>query len=210
MINLEERIDGGCFMVHETARGILTLCFFFLLGWQAEAKEMGPQEIIQKIFETAKQPGIATSVPLQNSLNSLIDFEQMAQSVLDAKTVGITAADQKWFADTLKAIITKTVYPKASGFFSGVKVSYQKVNEAAGKASLSSTLQKKGEDTAVLYRFRKIGEDWRVVDIAIDDESWVDSIRGEVQDVLKKSQWPGLKKKLQEKLAKLETTKKKK
>jgi ABC-type transporter MlaC component len=46
---------------------------------------------------------------------------------------------------------------------------------------------------------------WKVVDVALDGESWVDSIRDQVVETLKKSKWTGLKKKLSDRLAELRT-----
>lgn len=169
------------------------------------AEDSGPRQVIERIFENARKPEIVKNRQLQNSINAHVDFEQMAKSVLASHYASLAKNDQDWFVQTLKSIITQTIYPKAPGFFSGVKLSYEKSSEAGAKASLLSIVEKKGEETEVLYSFHRIGDQWKIVDIAIDEESWVDNIKSEVQGVWQKEKWTGLKKRLQERLAKLET-----
>jgi ABC-type transporter MlaC component len=55
---------------------------------------------------------------------------------------------------------------------------------------------------------KKINGDWRVVDVAIDDESWVSTINEKVAKTLKEKGWNGLKDLLNKRLKELKSGKK--
>ena len=162
-----------------------------------------PQVLVKKIFDQAKKKEIAKDIQLQAQVSSYIDFEEMARKTLGKEYQKLAKSDKKWYASTLQKVISKTVYPKAPEFFSGVTISYEDAEVEGNVTSLNSTLTKKGEETEIKYVLTKEKDQWKIIDIAIDDESWVETIRDEVQEVMEKEKWAGLKKRLNSRLKKL-------
>lgn len=174
----------------------------------SSASIANPKDVVQDIFARASSPEIASDSAMQTEINRLVDFDALANSALGRNAKSIPKAEQQWFRDTLREIITRTVYPKAPEFLKDVKISYDNVKESGGKATVSSSVQNKADLTDVLYQMRKSTDgSWKVVDVSISGLSWVESIQDQVRDVLKKKQWKGLKEAMNKKLAELKSGK---
>ncbi|MGE3260249.1 MAG: phospholipid-binding protein MlaC [Bacteriovoracia bacterium] len=185
---------------------IAILCL--LLPFSALAAIQKPQEVVQDIFAKASAPEIANSAAKQSEVNGAVDFSALAKGALGKNFKTTPAKDFEWFRATLQEIIARTVYPKAPEFLNGVKINYEAVKENGNGATVKSTVQNKADLTDVEYRLQK-GSDgsWRVVDVSISGISWVDSIRDQVSDVLKKKKWQGLKDAMSRRLADLKAGK---
>lgn len=168
---------------------VLTL----LATLSAFAAVPGPQAVVEDIFSRASAPEIASDSGKQGEVNAMVDFDTLAKSALGREGKAVPAKEFAWFRDTLKEIITRTVYPKAPEFLQGVKISYDAVKEKGGKATVTSSVQNKADLTDVQYQMQKSGDTWKVVDVSISGLSWVESINDQVKDVLKKKKWKGLK-----------------
>jgi phospholipid transport system substrate-binding protein len=163
----------------------------------------GPKEVVQDIFAKAGQAEVATDAAKQAEVNAHVDFDTLANDALGKNAKTVPAAEKAWFKNTLQEIISRTVYPKAPEFLSGVKINYAKVEEKGNKATVASTVQNKADVTDVSYKLGKAGEEWKVTDVSISGLSWVESIRDQVSDTIKKKKWKGLKDLMNKRLATL-------
>jgi|GEM_PF-3013589 len=152
-----------------------------------------PKEVVQDIFARAGVPESATDAAKQGEISAHVDFDQLAKSALGSEFKKAAPGDYQWFRDTLKEIITRTVYPKAPDFLKDVKIVYNEVDTKGDKSRVKSTVQNKADLTDVDYQLgkNKAGE-WKVVDVSIAGQSWVESIRDQVSQVIKKKKWKGL------------------
>lgn len=167
------------------------------------------KEVVEQIFTKAAQPEISKDIKLQTEVNDFVDYAHMAKEVLGAEYKKRKTPELQWFEKILKDIISLSVYPAAPDFLGKVNVAYKEIKEEGEKSMINSVVKHKGEETEVNYRLHKQGENWKVYDIALDGESWTDSIREEVQRILKKEGWAGLKKRLTKRLDTLSTKNKK-
>lgn len=167
----------------------------------------GPQKVVQEIFEKAGKKQVITSLGLQKEINENVDFKKMAQSVLGKEHDKQSSAEREWFEQTLKEIITRTIYPEAPKFLNKVKIKYKRVKQRGKSARVSSIVRNRGETTEVDYDLQLEDGVWKVVDIAIDGESWVDSISEQVHRTLQKRKWNGLRERLSKKLDSLRSEK---
>jgi len=164
-----------------------------LLPLFAEAALSEPKEVVQEIFAQAGVPEAATDASKQNEISSHVDFDTLAKSALGKEFKKVSAGDYKWFRDTLKEIITRTVYPKAPEFLKDVKIVYNEVSTKAEKSKVKSTVQNKADLTDVDYQLGKNpAGTWKVIDVSISGQSWVESIREQVSQVIRKKKWKGL------------------
>lgn len=170
--------------------------------------EANQEEIIKDIFTRAGKENLLTNDKSREIVESHIDFGEMTKTILKDEIKNRSAQDVKWFENTIKEIITRSVYPDAPKFLESVKITYKKSQNVGELVKVASTVNKKGEKTSVDYMLKKIGEDWKVVDIAIDDESWVKTINEKVQKTLKDKGWNGLKDLLSKRLKELKSGKK--
>jgi ABC-type transporter MlaC component len=170
---------------------------------------IGPVDVVKKIFDLAGRPEVATDAAKQAEVNALVDYDALARAALGAQFKVQPAAEFAWFRDTLKDIIGRTVYPKAPDFLSGVKISYKTSQSPSGKsAQVQSNVQNKADLTDVDYKLTAEKDaSWKVSDVAISGQSWVDSIREQVASVIKKKKWKGLKENMNRRLNELKAGK---
>ncbi len=167
-----------------------------------------PQEVVKDIFAKASLPEVAVDHSKQSEINSLVDFDALAKAALGKEAKALPAKEVQWFRQTLQEIITRTVYPKAPDFLKDVKITYDSVQEKAGKAVVISSVQNKADLTDVVYRMQKNKDGvWKVVDVSISGLSWVESIQDQVRDVIKKKKWQGLKDAMNKRLNELKSGK---
>jgi ABC-type transporter MlaC component len=184
---------------------VLVLNLFITSAFAATAT---PEEIIKDIFAKTGKENLLQNSKLKDEVESHIDFGEMAKTVLAAEYTKHSSADQKWFETTLKEIITRSVYPSAPKFLENVKITYKKSKVGEADAKVSSSVSKKGESTDVDYLLKKANGEWKVVDVAIDEESWVKTINEKVQKTIKEKGWSGLKDLLNKRLNELKSPKK--
>ena len=165
------------------------------------APAISPEQKVRHIFPLVREPAIAKDKALQERVMKEIHFTSIVKSVLGSHYGKLSKEDLAWFRTTLKSIISLTVYPQAPKFFEGVKIQYQNKKILGNEHVKVHSLVKKGRDAVeVVYSFRLFEQEWKVVDLIIDGESWVESITDQVDSTIKKSKWEGLRNKMNNRL----------
>ena len=172
---------------------ILTVLLLLPVFVKAQTTETSPETFIQNIFTLAQKENPLNNPQTKKELDGHFDFHQMSLNILGEEAKKRSAADLKWFEDSIKEIITKTVYPKAPEFLQGVKITYKTTLVDENKATVPSVVAKKGEKTDVSYTLTKNGSTWKVIDVSIDEDSWVKSINDKMKKTLKEKGWSGVK-----------------
>lgn len=170
--------------------------------------QSAPEDLIKDIFERAGKDNLLENSASKDIVESHVDFAVMSKDILGSELKKRNSEELKWFEETIKEIITKSVYPSAPKFLENVKISFKRTQSSEEVAQVSSTVTKKGEGTQVDYVLKKINNEWKIVDVAIDDESWVKTINEKVQKTLKEKGWKGLKDLLSKRLSDLKNPKK--
>ncbi len=182
---------------------ILFLLFIFSSNSSAAVKKAKPLSIIQDIFTKAKSKSFRKNKSLQNEVSFYFDYQKMGLDILAELARKQSQKDIIWFQKTIKTIITKTVYPGTRKFLSKVEISHEISEQTKSKMQILTILTKRGEETEVLSYFRKRNAQWRIVNISIDDESWVENIQEQVHKTIKEKGWRELKKSLTKRLKEL-------
>lgn len=189
---------------------LLTFCSLFLglLIINAVQAAITPEDLIKDIFVKVGHENLLLNSKSKEEVELHVDFNEMTKVILGQEIAKRSPAELKWFESTIKEIITRSVYPSAPKFLENVKITYKKTKQNTDDAKVFSSVNKKGESTDVDYLLKKIGTDWKVVDVSIDDESWVKTINEKVQKTLKEKGWNGLKDLLNKRLNELKANKK--
>jgi ABC-type transporter MlaC component len=174
---------------------ILTFVLLLILSVKAEAQENVeiPESLIKNIFTLAQKENALKNPKNKSEIDAQFDWRQMSLNILGSESKKRSAAELKWFEESIKEIITKTVYPKAPEFLQGVKITYKKTLIDDNKATVSSTVSKKGETTDVAYTLLKSGNSWKVIDVSLDEDSWVKTINEKITQSIKEKGWAGVK-----------------
>jgi ABC-type transporter MlaC component len=179
---------------------------FTLVSTQAFA-EITPEEVIKDIFSRAGKENLLNNPKSKDEVEAHVDFGEMTKAILKEEASNRNLSDMKWFETTIKEIITRSVYPSAPKFLENVKFTFKKTQNVGELVKVASSINKKGESTSVDYLLKKVGNEWKVVDVAIDDESWVKTINEKVHKTLKDKGWDGLKDLLNKRLKELKSKK---
>ncbi len=166
------------------------------------------QQQMGSIFKVLSENSFPSNLKGQRMVTRSFDFNSMSQKILGSEAKKHVASEINWFSKTIQNIVTKTVYPEAPGFFQGVKITYEDLEKIGKLYTLLCVVSKRGEETEVLLTFKKSGKMWKILDVALDDESWVENIREQVLKTIKKDKWQGLKKSLNKRLRDLSKNKK--
>lgn len=183
----------------------LIFCLFMMTNAHGA---LGPEDLIKDIFGKVGKENLMLNVKMKEEVEMNVDFQEMSKAILGGESLKHSAPELKWFESTIKEIIARTVYPGAPKFLENVKITYKKTKESSEDAKVFSSVSKKGEATDVDYLLKKIGNNWKVVDVSIDDESWVKTINEKVQKTLKEKGWKGLQDLLNKRLNELKANKK--
>lgn len=184
---------------------ILFLGLTLLTSLQAAST---PEDLIKDIFVKVGKENLLLNLKSKEEVELHVDFNEMTKVILGQEGPKRSASELKWFENTIKEIITRSVYPSAPKFLENVKITYKKTKLNSDDAKVFSSVSKKGESTDVDYLLKKTGADWKVIDVSIDEESWVKTINEKVQKTIKEKGWTGLKDLLTKRLNELKSNKK--
>tara|TARA_Y100001954_G_scaffold69434_1_gene75993 strand:+ start:34292 stop:34936 length:645 start_codon:yes stop_codon:yes gene_type:complete len=202
--NIETEENGLEYFKQPASSTLIKILIAFLLVSKGQASlSVEPEEIVKKIFQLAKDKELKSSKKQQLKIEEMFNFKVMSNDILGKNSLKQSPKEVDWFHQTIKGIITKTIYPKAPNFLNEVKIEYKNIEKNNYRATVYSIVKSKGEETEVDYNLKLINNNWKVVNVIIDDESWVENISEKVETVIKKKKWKGLKKLLTKKLKEL-------
>jgi phospholipid transport system substrate-binding protein len=167
--------------VKETADKIILIVSDPVLKDQAKAAER--RELIRK------------------AVDELCDWEEMSRRSLGRHWAQRSEQEKKEFVSLFGKLLERTYVDKVEGY-SGEKVNYtgEKVDGDYAEVDVKIVTNKNTE-IPVVYRMRAKGEKWWVYDMVIEGVSLVNNYRTQFSDMLAKSSYEGLVKKLKEKVA---------
>ena len=202
--NIETEENGLEYFNRPASSTLIKILIAFLVVSKGQASlSVEPEEIVKKIFQLAKDKELKSSKKQQLKIEEMFNFRVMSKDILGKTSLKQSPKEVDWFHQTIKGIITKTIYPKAPNFLNEVKIEYKNIEKNNYRATVYSIVKSKGEETEVNYNLKLINNNWKVVNVIIDDESWVENISEKVETVIKKKKWKGLKKLLTKKLKEL-------
>ena len=150
----------------------------------------------------------ATTGPLsatdQSKLKAIVgdafDYEELSKQSLGKYWAERTPAERKEFAGLYRQIIEKS-YADPRLYRKVEKIAYDGAEVTGGTAAVKTTVQYKGEKSAIKYALLRSGEKWLITDMVIDDVSVVRNNRQNFYKEIAKSSYAGLVTKIKKKLA---------
>ena len=135
---------------------------------------------------------------------TLLDYQELAKRSLAQHWDKLTASQRSEFVTTLRELIERN-YVKQLRTNIDYQVLY-KGEEVDGDGATVSTVVKvksKGRDTdaEIVYKMRKLGNEWRVWDVVTDEVSLVRNYRTQFNKIITEQSYDALIKKMKNKLA---------
>jgi len=138
---------------------------------------------------------------IREAVDERFDWKEMSQRALARHWRKLNDVQKQEFITLFGELLERTYLNRVEDY-SGEQVTY--MNEVIeGEYALVEVkiLTTKGTEIPVNYKLREKGGDWRVYDIAIEGVSLVNNYRVQFNDIITKSSYEELVKKLQEKVA---------
>jgi len=138
---------------------------------------------------------------IRKAVDELCDWEEMSRRSLGRHWAQRSEQEKKEFVHLFGKLLERTYVDKVEGY-SGEKVNYvgEKVDGDYAEVDVKIVTNKNTE-IPVVYRMRAKGEKWWVYDMIIEGVSLVNNYRTQFSDMLAKSSYEELVKKLKEKVA---------
>lgn len=136
---------------------------------------------------------------LQEIVKPIFDYEEMAKRSLGAHWRRRAPAERSEFTKLFQDYLEK-IYADRIDLYEGERVVFGKETIEGDYAEVASVMiNGKGEQTSVVYRFKRSDGKWKVYDAVVADISIVNNYRSQFDRVISKSSFQELKKILKEK-----------
>jgi phospholipid transport system substrate-binding protein len=138
---------------------------------------------------------------IRRTVDELCDWEEMSRRSLGRHWAQRTEQEKKEFVHLFGQLLERTYIDKVEGY-SGEKVNYlgERVDGDYAEVDVK-VVTNKNTEIPVIYRMRAKDQKWWVYDMVIEGVSLVNNYRTQFSDIMAKSSFEGLMKKLREKSA---------
>ena len=129
------------------------------------------------------------------------DFQEMAQRSLGAHWQRRTPEEQTEFIKVFSDLLEQTYVDKIESY-NNEKFIYANERIDGPYAEVSSKMRtSKGEEFTINYKLHRVGEDWRVYDLVIENISLINNYRSQFNRILTSSTYDGLVSRIKTKLS---------
>lgn len=143
---------------------------------------------------------VADRAKLKGIVGEAFDYEELARQSLGKYWAERTPAERKEFIDLYRQLIEKS-YADPKLYRKVEKITYDGAEATGTTAAVKTTVQYKGEKSAIKYALLRSGEKWLIADMVIDDVSVVRNNRQNFYREIARSSYAGLVAKIKKKLA---------
>ena len=132
-------------------------------------------------------------------IEEMIDFDEMAKNALGKNISKFAPVQKTRFFKLFKELLKKSSIKKISSYQAD-RIHFLREEEKDGSALVYTTVYKGKEKTDVIYVMRKKDENWKVVDIIINETSITKNFNSQYTNIINKEGVEGLLKKMEKKL----------
>jgi phospholipid transport system substrate-binding protein len=171
------------------------------------AEAAGPTDYLKSVDKKLK-PLLANAQKNEKKIlkviNGMMDFPTLCKKSLGRHWKDRTDAERKEFTETLHALIEKNVVKRLKDTKNHI-VTYESEEIEDNKASVVTIVASgkgpRASQTEIVYKMKKKGPKWQVVDMVTDGVSLVQNYRSQFNKIITKDGWAVLMQKMRDKLA---------
>ncbi|MFC1523539.1 phospholipid-binding protein MlaC [Thermodesulfobacteriota bacterium] len=132
------------------------------------------------------------------------NFQVMSQLALARNWKARTDSEKKQFVDMFRKILENTYIARVENY-SNEEIIYKKeVLKGKGKAVVYTETIINDTEIPIVYRLKNYNDQWLVYDVIIEKVSLIGNYRSQFNQIMSKEDFPGLVKRLEEKIQKME------
>lgn len=136
---------------------------------------------------------------LRDTIYPRFDFPEMAKRSLGPHWSRRSPQEQQEFVKLFTDLLASSYVDKIEGY-NGEKVLYAREQVAGDNAEVfTKVVTKKGEEFSINYKLHRVGNEWKVYDVVIEDISLVNNYRSQFNRILANASFEELLRKLQQK-----------
>lgn len=136
---------------------------------------------------------------LRDTIYPRFDFPEMAKRSLGSHWSRRSPQEQQEFVKLFTDLLENSYVDKIEGY-NGEKVLYTREQVDGDNAEVfTKILTKKGEEFSINYKLHRVGGEWKVYDVVVEDISLVNNYRSQFNRILANASFDELMKKLQQK-----------
>ena len=171
------------------------------------AEAGGPMDYLKSVDKKLK-PLLANAQKNEKKIlkivNGMMDFPTLCKKSLGRHWKDRSEDERKEFTETLHALIEKNVVKRLKDTKNHI-VTYESEEIEDKKATVvtivASGTGPRATQTEIVYKLKKKGPKWAVIDMVTDGVSLVQNYRSQFNKIITKDGWPVLMQKMRDKLA---------
>lgn len=199
-------------MLKGNGRAFVVLMMVLVFGWAHPVLAGVPTEKVRettdKIIAIVSDPALKDPARekqrregIRIAVDELCDWEEMSRRSLGKHWAQRSEQEKKEFVHLFGQLLERTYIDKVEGY-SGEKVNYTGERIDGDYAEVDVRIvTKKNTEIAVVYKLRNRDRKWWVYDMVVEGVSLVNNYRTQFSDLLAKSSFDGVMKKLKEKVS---------
>jgi phospholipid transport system substrate-binding protein len=181
----------------------MLLAWAFLFLYPLNAFAGGPtveiKSTVDQVIQTLTNPQLQGEDKRQERRKKLrevifvrFDFQEMAQRALGAHWLRRTPEEQAEFIKVFSDLLEQTYVDKIESY-NNEKFIYTNERIDGPYAEVGSKMRNaKGEEFTINYKLHRVGEDWRVYDLIVENVSLISNYRSQFNRVLTNSTYDEL------------------
>ena len=119
------------------------------------------------------------------------DFAEMAKLSLGKYWEGLSEDERREFVEVFATYLLR-VYKSTLNSYNGEKISYERETQDGDRAQVDTKVTGKDKPLFVNYKLHRLGDDWKVYDIAIEQVSVTKNFRAQFNRVISESSFKDL------------------
>lgn len=119
------------------------------------------------------------------------DFPEMAKLSLGKYWDGISEAERREFVEVFTTYVLR-VYKSTLNSYNGEKISYEREVQEGNRAEVDTKVVGKDKPVFVDYKLHRLGDDWKIYDITIEQVSVIKNFHAQFNRVISESSFKEL------------------
>lgn len=172
------------------------------------AGQIGPADAVRARNEAAQRAVDAAGdsisdedrEALKDVINGLIDFRELSRRALRRHWAARTPEEQDHFVDVFRSLIRDSSVRKLE-IYQADSITYQPAETEGDRSRVVTVAYKGRSEVEIAYLMHRVGDEWKVYDVVIDDSSTLRTYQDSFQREINSTSYEAMYNRMVDKLA---------
>ena len=137
---------------------------------------------------------------LKDVINGLIDFRELSRRALRRHWAARTSEEQDQFVDVFRSLIRNSSVQKLD-IYQADSITYEPAETDGDRSRVATFAYKGRSEVEIAYLMHKVGDEWKVYDVVIDDSSTLRTYQDSFQREINSTSYEAMYNRMVDKLA---------